>query len=204
MEPLRCRPGSALLWTIAVIGCLAVTAAAAAPYLVQVNDVTRVNDAAQTLRDIAEGIDSFNLTAKRGSASFTTPNQLSQLTATIVNGQTAGCTAQNYNATAVGNWATGAPYTAFWMPSNGLWTPIGRVNNRPSKDSSRQAVARTANSDPYYVQIPNVDIKDARMLDLAIDGALDADSDTLLYSAPAPDSTVLVSYHVVLAHSPAC
>lgn len=198
------RSGSALLWTIAMIAVFAVMAATAAPYLEDVGDAGRVRTAADQLRKIAQAVDTFNLTAKRGGASFTTPNNLAQLTVTIANGAQAGCTAQTYNNTAVNNWATKAPYTSFWMPSNGLWTPIGRINNSPSRVATAQATIRTSTSDPYYIQIPNVDVKDARMLDLLVDGTVDGAADTVLYTAPAADSTVLLSYNVFPPHLPAC
>jgi hypothetical protein len=204
MGPFHRRSGSALLWSIALISVLALIAAIAAPYLSDIGGLERVGTTATMLREVASGVDSFNLTAKRGSSAFTTPNNLAQLTATIANGGTSGCTAQTYNATAVTNWTSGAPYTSFWMPSDGLWTPIGRLNNLPSRVTTAQATARTANSDPYYIQIPNVDIKDARMLDLLIDGALNGAADTVLYTAPGADSTVLLSYNVIPAHMPAC
>lgn len=193
------------MWTIALVAIIAAAAAVAAPYLAQMNDVDRITRTATILRTVAAGVDSFNATARTGVA-FNNPNNLAQLTVTIVNGQTAGCTAQTYNATAVTNWATGAPYVTYSMPAAGLWTPIGRLNNLPSRTTATAGTARTANSDPYYIQIPNVHIKDARMLDLLIDGVINnaGATDTVLYTAVASDSTVLLSWNVFPAHMPSC
>src|SRR5262245_4731235 len=110
MGHIKSRPGFGLVWVVVLVAIVAAIGAAAAPYLNTLNDVERANETATILRKVATAVDSFNLTAKRGGASFTTPNQLSQLTVTIVNGQTAGCTSLTYNATAVTAWATGAPY----------------------------------------------------------------------------------------------
>lgn len=202
----RCptRNGFGVLWVIMIVALLAVVAAAAAPYLAQLNDVDRVNETATALRKVATAIDSFNLTAKRGGTSWTTPNNLALLTVTVVNGQPAGCTTLTYNATSVTAWATGAPYAPFFMPTDGLWTPLGRINNAPSRVTTAPATARTSINDPYYIQIPNVDVRDARMLDLAVDGTINNAADTVLYTAPAADSTVLLSYNVFPAHLPAC
>src|SRR4051812_10642219 len=138
------RSGYVLMWTIALVAIIAAGAAAAAPYVSQLNDVDRINETATILRSVGKGIDSFNLTAKNGGAAFMNANNLAQLTVTIVNGQTAGCTSQAYNATAVTAWATGAPYVTYSMPSNGQWTPIGRINNLPSRTTATAATARTA------------------------------------------------------------
>ncbi|HXT18412.1 MAG TPA: hypothetical protein VN706_22485 [Gemmatimonadaceae bacterium] len=202
-SPSRLRQGYAYLWAIFTLGVIAVLAAAAAPSLQQVNDVSRVNSAAETLTQLGLGVDSFNLYVKRGGASFTTPALLSDLT-TTVGIAPAGCTTQSYNQTAITAWATHAPFTPFVVPAGGLWTPIGRVNDAPSRTAATEAVTRTSTSDPYFIQIPSVDVSLARMLDLAIDATPSSTTGALQYTATAADSTVLVSYLVTLAHSPAC
>jgi Tfp pilus assembly protein PilE len=207
MPPLRylcSRPGTAYLWTLTMVAVLAIIAAVAAPSLADIGDVSRVKSAEATLSDLAAGVDTFNLYAKRGSASFTTPAALSQLTSTITNGRPAGCGTQTYNATAVTNWTAHAPFTTFVVPPQGLWTPIGRVNDAPSRTPATAAVQRTSTSDPYYIQIPSVDVQLARMLDLAVDDTISAATGVVRYTTAAADSTVLVSYLVTLAHSPAC
>jgi hypothetical protein len=198
------RPGFAYLWAICTIGVIAILVATAAPHLAQINDVNRVDGTAQTLRDLAAGVDSFNLYAKRGSASFTTPALLSDLTTSIANGAPAGCTALTYNNTAVANWTAHAPYADFFVPGGGIWTPLGRVSDAPSRAAAVLAAPRTSTSDPYYIQIDSVDVELARMLDLAVDDTLNAGGGALQYTTPGTDSTVLVSYQVTLAHAPAC
>jgi type II secretory pathway pseudopilin PulG len=190
--------------TILLLAVAAALAAAAAPYLVQINDVARVNETSDLLHAVAAGVDSFNLTAKRGGPAFTTPNRLSQLTTTIVDAQPAGCTTLTYNATAVAGWLSGAPFVAMWMPTNGLWTPLGRLNDAPSRTAATAATARTSTSDPYFIQIAGVDVDLARMLDLAVDGVANSAADTVQYTAPAADGTVLLSFNVFPAHLPAC
>jgi hypothetical protein len=203
-SPASPRQGYAYLWTLCLIGIFATLAAAAAPYLSELNDVSHVNATAETLRGLAAGVDSFNLYAKRGGPSFTTPALLSDLTTEIVAGDQAGCTALTYNSTAVSNWDAHAPFTDFYVPVGGLWTPLGRVNDAPSSTASAASVPRATNGDPYFIQIPNVDVALARMLDMALDSAADPNGGALFYTTPAADSTVLVSYEVTLAHSPAC
>jgi type II secretory pathway pseudopilin PulG len=204
MSAMRARRGFALLWAIIGIAVLAAVGAAAAPYLVNVNDVDRVVATSKLLAQVTTGVDSFTLLVKRGGASWTTPNRLSLLTNTIVDATPAGCTTQTYNPTAVTAWATGAPYVSINMPTNGLWTPIGRLSDFPSRTAATIGTVRTGTSDPYFIQILGVDLQLAQMLDLTVDGVANAAAGIVWYSATAADGTVTVSYDTGLAHDPAC
>ena len=193
------------MWALVTVAVIAALVAAAAPSLVTVNDMSMVIATANTLKEVALAVDTFNIYVKNGGPAFTTPHALSLLTTTVVNGQPAGCTAQNYNATAVTAWTTNGTFGSIWMDPGGLWTPLGRLNDLPSRTAATAATARTSNGDPYFIQIPLVDVNLARMLDMYVDGAANPAAGTVQYTTPpAADSTVLLSYLVTLAHSPAC
>lgn len=199
---MRRRRGFALLWALMMIGLVAVIAAFAAPYLAQSADLARVQQSAEILAQVAEAVDSFTLVVKRGGASFTTPNNLTELSSTIPLNGTAGCTSQTYNSTAVTNWASTAPFGGqFVVPSNGLWTPLGRINVAPSRSPSSIGTARTSQNDPYYIQIQGVDIALARELDVLVDTLDSQTSGIVQYSNPAADNTTTVSYDVTLPRS---
>ena len=198
------RSGFAYLWLIATVAVVAALAAFTAPYIDRTIDVIQVGEAADALKSLAVGVDSFNIIVKRGGPSRTTPHLLSQLTTTpVANGGPAGCTTQTYNSTAAGLWPTAAPYTSVYVPVGGLWTPLGKVNDAPSSTYLTEATARTSTSDPYYIQIPSVEIGLARMLDLMVDGAADSTAGTVRYLPAASDSTTLVSY-LTTPTLPAC
>lgn len=198
------RGGYALLWVLVILGAISTILAAAAPLVMEANDLSRVVISAEMLRKVSKAVDSFNLVVKRGGTSWTTPNKLSLLTSTVVNGSQAGCTAQTYNATAVTNWAANGPFGEYFIQPAGLWTPIGRINDAPSRSPTTLGTLRTSNSDPMYIQIEDVDVKVARLLDAYVDGTPGQAADTVQYTNPAADSTVIVSYNVTLARLPAC
>lgn len=197
----RIRRGFALIWAVVTVAIIAALVAAAAPTLTQWVDTTRVTSTADILRDIRIGVDSFNKTAKRGGPAFTTPNTLYLLDTVVVNGAQAGCTTQTYNATAVTNWTNNGPYLSFYFSPDGLETPLGHINNAPSRSSGTIGTLRTSQNDSFFVQMQNVDVQFARMLDLTVDGTINSTHDTVQYSAPAADSTVTVSWWVPLFHT---
>lgn len=207
MLSLRARRAAVLLWILVTIAVIAALAAVTAPLLLQLNDNDRITLTARVLHDVAHGVDSFNVVVKRGSgasATNTTPASLDLLTSAVVNGRPAGCRGQQYDTNSVSAWAAAAPFASYVMPSEGLSTPIGRISNAPSRSATVAGDQRRTTSDAYFIQIPQVDVKMARLLDVYVDGVANATADTVQYTTPARDSTVLVSYRVSLPRTPAC
>lgn len=207
MLSFRARRAAVLLWIIVTLAVVAAVAAATAPLLLQINDTDRVALSAKVLRDVARSVDSFTTVVKRGPVASpvnTTPSNLALLTASVVSGHVAGCSAQQYDTSSVSAWARGGPFVSYVMPAEGLWTPIGRINDLPSRTASVAGQQRRTTTDPYFIQIANVDVKMARLIDVYVDGIANASADTIQYGTPAADSTVLLSYRVMLTHAPAC
>jgi hypothetical protein len=207
MRSMRARRAAVLMWILVTIAVVAAVAAATAPLLMQINDRNRIAITARMLRDVARGVDSFNVVVKRGpstSATNTAPASLDLLTVVMRSGATSGCRGQRYDTSSVSAWGANAPFAPYVMPAEGLSTPIGRLNNAPSRSAAATADQRRSGSDPYFIQIPRVDVSMARLLDLYVDGVGNANADTVLYTTPARDSTVVVSYRVFLRRTPAC
>lgn len=199
------RPGFAYLWIIVVFGTVtAIIAAAALPMLDTTADMTKANETAITLRAVAQGVLMFD--SEVSNNVHVTPWRLSQLTTQISGTDSMGCTQHAFfTGSQPGNWTTHGPFLADYFPTDDLWTPLGPINNTPSESAYVAGVRRTSNNSlPYYIQISNVDVKFARMLDLLIDGTSNSTGDTLFYSTPAADSTVLVSYRVYGFRPSAC
>lgn len=196
-----------MIWVVVTLAVITTLAAAAAPYLYQLTDVRDVNQTAATLGALATGIDSFDVTVKRGPTKYTTPHFLNMLTTTApVAGDSAGCTItkQPYNSATANAWPTGAPYVDFYVPVGGLWTPLGLVVDVPSRTAASLSSLRTDDNDSLFIQIDEVDVRLARMLDLKVDGTLDGTADTVRFDTPGSDSLTMVSYWVPLPHNPSC
>ena len=207
MLSFRVRRAAVLLWILVTIAVIAAVAAATAPLLMQINDTERVAASAQLLRGVARGVDSFNAVVARGASSSPSNTTPASLDATgrspVASGGIAGCSAQRYDTASVTGWTANGPFAPYVMSPEGLWTPIGRVNDAPSRAPTAVQQRRAA-TDAYFIQIPGVDVKMARLLDVYVDGAANANADTVQYSSPARDSTVLLSYRVTLRRTPAC
>lgn len=189
----------ALLWAITFIAIVAAIAATVSPFAIQTNDMKDVARTADILSRLADAVDSFDLVVKRGNGApatnFTTPNNLTLLSTRPGTG-TAGCSTQTYNTTAQGNWDTFHPFGGqIVVDASGISTPLGTISVTPSRTAATQGTQRTATSDPYWIQIPGVEIKLARALDLYVDGAAGQAAGTVQYTNPAADSTTLVSYN---------
>lgn len=199
------RRGAALLWALVIIATFTAILAAMLPTVMSANDVDQVDASADMLREVARAVRKFDSTVTRSAGNYFLPNRLNQLTNVVTNGGQAGCsfagTNDQYNNTSVTNWNANGPYGPFYMTTVGLMTPIGRLNDTPSQTYLTVGTTRTAITDPYYIQMQNVDIKLARLLDALVDGTPNAAADTVFYTAVAADSTTTVSWRVYLLNN---
>lgn len=195
----KARRGMVLLWTIATIAILAAVAAAVAPYLLQFNDKDDVAVTSSILHTVSAAVDSFNVhIARTGPTINQTPITLSVLTTVMTQNTTAGCTiaGDQYTNASVTAWNTWGPFGSIVFPTTGVWTPMGRINNSPSRASTTVGTARTATTDPYFIQIQSVPVGMARLLDAYVDGTSGQTADTVQYTTPGSDSLVTLSYRV--------
>lgn len=205
MVLLRTRRGVVLLWILAAIALIAVLAATTAPYVAQYDDTVRVQKTAAMLANVATAVDDFNLIVKNANNTFMTPNTLNDLTSPIANNDQGGCSTTKFNNTAVTAWNGSGPFGPYVMPTTGLETPIGKLNNAPSRSATTVGTQRTSTNDPYWIQIQSVRIGLARLLDAYVDGTTGQSAGTMQYTNPVgTDSLVTISYNTALAHTPAC
>jgi type II secretory pathway pseudopilin PulG len=177
------RSGYALVWVIVLTAIIAALAAAVAPSLVVVNERSRAVRTAKVLKAISDAYLEFGVDV----GNF--PGELSMLSNAITTSGRNSCRSA-MTAANVAGWATKAPYTAFYTPTSGLWTDIGRL-----RDS---IPARTApGATPVFAEIPGVSAADAAIFDLVVDNGV---GDTVTYIAPVNDTTT-VRYRLVSAAS---
>ena len=204
-SPRRQLRGAALLWAIVFIAIITAIAATVSPFTMQANDMDNVVETANRLRRVATAVQAFDSLIETAPG-FGTPATLTLLTTSPVSGAGAGCTGQspaknnNYNNLSVQDWAAYGPFGQYVMSSAGLWTPLGTLNDAPSRASTTIGTKRTSLGDPYFIQVENVNVQLARLLDAYVDNAPNAAADTVWYTTAAADSTVTVSWKVFLPH----
>lgn len=171
---------------IVSIAIMAALAGAAAPYLDSNGDVDRANRTAAQMRKVAFAIGKFADSVTRIGANGThqTPGDLTELVVPITNTSPSGCAAssQRFNTNGITKWGRAGPFGELYIPANGLWLPIGRLNNTP--------LPRASATNTYDIEIPNVDPGDAELLDITVDGVAGAAADTVRYTVAGGAATV--------------
>jgi hypothetical protein len=181
------RRGSALLWVIVFVAVVTAIAASAAPYLAGDYDRTRVDSTARILRDLGVAIN--NMEAGVGRKFPGRPSQVTNALTAAGNYRIMSCWNNTYSGADSTTWTTVAPFAAFYVPTNGLWTPLGRIRDSVENRAGNQ------NSAFIWLDIPAVPGELALMLDLSVDGAIGNTTDTVQYNAPVNDTTT-VRYRV--------
>ena len=174
-DSVQKRRGFAYLWVLAVAAIIAILAAAVLPKLASQNDTKRVAAAAKTLDSLSADVNLF----------FTSvtmfPGKLSHLTAAILSTDVNSCWA-TYGGGNAGKWV--GPYAGFLMPPAGLYTPIGRIRDSvPNRNANR--------NDSIWIEIPGINVSDARLLDAYVDGTSDSTKDTVRFHAPVGGTTTV-------------
>jgi len=179
------RPGYVLPWVIVTVALIAVIAAAAAPALVTINDTDRANATAATLRAISNAVNTFDVTVKSGGGPKNNfPGQVSELAAPVTTANHTSCWTTLMNANDSTSWLTAGPFSTFYVPADGLWTPIGRIRDSIPNRSTNL-------NDSIWIEIPGVSGGDAAILDQIVDGAVNGALDTVRYHPPVNDTTTI-------------
>jgi len=180
------RPGYVLPWIIVTIAIIAALAAAAAPSLITLNDTARADATAATLRQLSSAVNSFETTVHSGNGASKNnfPGQLSELSTQITQSNHTSCWTTVMTTIDSTTWLSAGPFITFYVPPDGLETPIGRI-----RDSIPD---RSANmSDSIWIEIPGVTSGDAQLLDRVVDGAVNGTIDTVRYHTPVNDTTTV-------------
>ncbi len=176
----RERRGFAYIWAMVTIAVLAAIIAAAAPYLYSTGDATRMATTATELRAIGVAVNTFEQTEARKF-----PGKISYLDIAITTTSANSCWATNaFSGADVTTWSNNAPYITTYLPTGGIWTPIGLIRDSiPSRS--------TNHSDSIWLELPGVSAEDARLLDITIDGTADSTKDTVRFHVPVNDTTTI-------------
>lgn len=176
----RERRGFAYIWVLVTVAVLAAIIAAAAPYLYTTPDPTRISTTIAELRAIGVGVNTFEATEARKF-----PGKISYLDIAITTTSVNSCWATNAFAAAdVTTWNNNAPYITSYLPTGGVWTPIGLIRDSIPNRSSNH-------NDSIWLEMPGVSAEDARLLDITVDGTADGTKDTIRFHTPVNDTTTI-------------
>jgi hypothetical protein len=183
-----------------MIAMIATMAALVAPAAVEINDRTRVEDAAKTFAEVALAVDSFSQYVR--APGRRAPGGLSHLTTPLTGTQRSSCN-NTYNTASQNSWLANGPFGTHMPPDSvrgggagGIWTPIGLMNERVSKSMGTAGQLRTGGSDSLFLQMSNLDWPLATLLDEYVDGAIGQKTGIVQYTDSAANGTTLLSYYV--------
>ncbi|MGH7636469.1 MAG: type II secretion system protein [Gemmatimonadaceae bacterium] len=170
-----------LVEVIVALAVMLILAAVAVPQLGGYLDQKRIEETAELMVEIRDGLISFATEVGDNAG------QLSYLSAPIVNGDEDLC-ANSYNGQERGDWVDGGPYVNFVIDAAaGLATPIGQVEN----DLFRTTVGGTW----LWITWNNTaTLADAQAFDLYVDGALNGTAGTVRWSPQAGTDMATVNY----------
>jgi hypothetical protein len=184
---MRNRRGYALLWFIVIVSVFAAIAAAATPYLTMAEDRRAVDSTARILRDLGVAINNMEAGVSRKFPGR--PSQVTNYLTSAGNYRIMSCWNNTYSGGDSTTWTTVAPFAAFYVPTNGLWTPLGRIRDSVENRAGNQNTAF------IWLDIPGANAELVRMLDVTVDGVLDSLNDTIQYNPPVNETTT-VRYRV--------
>lgn len=175
------RSAFTLVEVIVALAVILILAAVAVPQLGGYLDQKRVEETADLMVEIRDGLISFATEVGDNAG------QLSYLSAPIVNGDADLC-GSAYSGQERGDWPDGGPYVNFLIdPAAGLATPIGQVEN----DLDRTTVGGTW----LWITWNNtVRVADAQAFDLNVDGVLNSTTGTVRWSPQAGTDMATVNY----------
>jgi type II secretory pathway pseudopilin PulG len=189
MSTFRRQRGFALVWALVMVAIFAALAAATMPILSSIADQQRVTQTAATLNTLDTGIIRFGLIVKRTAMVY--PGALHQLSTLVTTTDQVSCQNATMTANSITTWSTVGPFVAFLVPTTGVVTPIGTIDD--------VIPTRVANG-PLLLNMPNVDLNRAQMLDMLVDGSSTNQSTTgrILWGTVSAANTVTLQYSVGL------
>jgi Tfp pilus assembly protein PilE len=158
------RGGFVLPWIIMSVAILAILAAVVAPSVATMIDRQRAIATVKTLTQIGVGIGAFENAIHSSSTSTTNnyPGDVSQLSTVVrptLDRNSCNLTTMTVHDST--DWVANGPFVPMYIPTTGLWTPIGLiVDDIPARTSAGA----------LYVLIAGVSTADMAMLDAVIEG----------------------------------
>jgi hypothetical protein len=172
------RRGYALLWVIMMVAVIAALAASVTTQLgTNTVDKRAVDSTAQMLREIGVGLNAMEQSVARKFPGR--PSELTNPLTSVGGYRIMSCWNNSYNNPDSTNWAGAAPFVTFYIPTTGLWTPLGRLRD---SIENRNGATGTAF---LWLNLRGVPLELAQMLDVAVDGKIGNATDTVQYTIPA-------------------
>lgn len=188
--------GFAMAWLLMLTAVVALLAAAITPSVITSIDHAKVISTAQTLTLIDSAINAFEPIVKTGGGNTQQfPGRVSELSIPITAASKNSC-GNAMNANAAAKWATAGPFIPFFADTNGLVTPIGRL-----QDVIERVTPPASN--PLIIRIPGVSADLVRLLDDVIDDGDGGAAGKVFFLAPVNDTTSVL-YHVTPRQNNKC
>src|SRR5665213_435763 len=157
---LRLRPGYVLVYIVVLVAMIAVFGAVVAPAVASVADEVRVEKTYAMLADVDSGIVAFGTVVRRVGTVY--PGAVHQLSTVVTTSDEVSCQNNRMNATSITTWNTGGPFMSMLAGADGLYTPIGTLNDE---------IEHTATNAHMYIRIPDVDTALVRRMDALVDNS---------------------------------
>jgi hypothetical protein len=177
----RSRSGYAMLWAIVLIAVVTTLFAVVAPQVAGVADRDRVLDTYAKLAAIDTGVMTFGTVVKRVGTVY--PGHVHQLSDLVTTSDQVSCHNNTMNANSITTWTAGGPFIHFYAPSNGVFTPLGAIND---------SIEHPAANQPMYLRIPAVQSDLVTMMDQIVDNGDGGVAGTIRFGTPAGDVVDLV------------
>ena len=147
---------------------MAILAAATTPSFIEFLAARNAESTARTLSAVAQGVVAYESSVRtNGGATNTYPQLISSLTNPITLASRNSCSGAYGaapNTTLLATYNAAFPFVSFLIPSGGLSTPLGMIQDQMVRTPSNGAIGTLA------IVMPVVDSTDAIRLERAIDG----------------------------------
>jgi hypothetical protein len=178
-----------LVYVIMLVAMVAVLGAVIAPSVASAADETRVEKTYAILADIDSGIVQFGTVIKRVGTVY--PGAVHQLSTLVATTDEVSCQNNKMNSNSITAWKTAGPFTTSYATSDGLYTPIGTLNDE---------IEHASTTAHMFIRIPNVESDLVTRMDALVDGSDGGTAGTILYTTSAANTWDLL-YRVGFAPS---
>lgn len=181
------RPGYVLVYIVVLVAMIAVFGAVVAPALASATDELKVAKTYAMLAQVDSGIVQFGTIVKRVGTVY--PGAVHQLSTLVTTSDEVSCQNNRMNSNSITTWNTAGPFIPMVASAEGLYTPIGTLNDE---------IEHAATNSAMYIRIPAVDTALVTRMDALVDGSDGRAAGTIQYAAPSA-ATVDLVYRVGFA-----
>ncbi|HEY4304053.1 MAG TPA: type II secretion system protein [Gemmatimonadaceae bacterium] len=165
---MKSRAGFTLIEVAVAAGLMAILAAATTPSFVEFLASHDAQATAKTLSAVASGVAAYESSVKtNGTSTNTYPQLISSLTNPITLASKNSCSTSystTTSTTLLSTYTAAFPYVTFLIPTGGLSTPLGMIQDQLVRTPANASVGTLS------IVMPAVDSTDAIRLEREIDG----------------------------------